>query len=102
MQRCCAAPDVPARRQADPADTIKARLQLQGALQGPLAYRGTLHAVRKVHPAAGQPKLRWRAAVPCSAEALHTQCTMLTGMACFPGRLRVPGAWRCQVSLLVH
>ena len=36
------------RGQADPADTIKARLQLQGALQGPLAYRSTLHAVRQV------------------------------------------------------
>ncbi|KAK9834140.1 hypothetical protein WJX81_001743 [Elliptochloris bilobata] len=36
-----------------PADTIKARLQLQGALQGPLAYRSTLHAVRQALAAEG-------------------------------------------------
>lgn len=32
----------------DPADTLKARLQVQGALQAPLAYRNTVHAFRQV------------------------------------------------------
>jgi hypothetical protein len=40
--------DTHAMRHADPGDTIKSRLQVQGGLSGPRPYSGTLDAITQV------------------------------------------------------